>query len=419
MRVQTCCRPPKDFPQPLRLLENCMSAFLMTALLLTAPAHAGEKALEDRIGNSSIKFLDGAVPLPPAKVVVAWGIPDFGAQMAGYAQLDGVMAGLNKAAEASLLEKRGGRDEGPVDLADPGDGDIPAIFIRDFEKMEIVWNKTVAGDATFVVRSPAGARLTLGCDYRVELYMNGDKSGLTNPEGVSHSKDKLEEAVQRINKNQAAGINSGWQLVRCADEQPLLHGEMGLALTSLRMRGDMTSALASDYAETSEARAAYAALSDDILAWRKAGASAEPGAALAGIRPATTGAFASPVRADGTRANWEMLFVTAEVSKGAVKTLAKQLPGRDGKLAQKATEVGTEMVGNAVSSKITENLPADHYFDSACDLVVWMDAAYVHRPDYQAIVATAKQAYPEVGTDYRQCLMEKARERGEAGLEAP
>jgi hypothetical protein len=98
-----------------------------------------------------------------------------------------------------------------------------------------------------------------------------------------------------------------------------------------------------------------------------------------------------------------------------MSSLGAEKGGFVGKVVGKSSE----FVGDAAVRKITSTLPADHYLSDVCDLVAWMDASYVHRPDYKKLMGLTALAYEDAGTYYHRCLMEKAEERRAAGTLPP
>ena len=222
-----------------------------------------------------------------------------------------------------------------------------------------------------------------------------------------------------------------WRIERCSDGGEVAAADMVFTRTfrwwmldffdryKVTMGDDPVGALAADFAETERARAKHQKLVADVEAWRHKGVDLAAGGKIAGVTPADSGAFASPVRADGTLDHWDNRLMAGELAGTAVEEATKaglQKVVGTGKVGQTVANTGGALVGGATQRAVERDLPADHYFADLCSAVVWVDAAYAHRPDYRQIVQAMVAAYPDLDSGYSVCLTEGAAERKARGV---
>lgn len=311
-----------------------------------------------------------------------------------------------------------------LDLADRG---ASGPLRREQEALSAGFSAGVQGKAQWVVHSPGSTFMTLGCDYRLELW-DGQLATRDVLTPAATSKPTVGRLFDALTETLATTMDEGgqayppeWQLVRCADNVVVGGGRVRrrIVVEGLKVKGDLTGVLAADAVASQSVRSEYKALSEDVAAWRAAGTTAPMGASMAGITPTGEGDFASPVQSNGKRAKWERQLAVGQLGGKVAATALQGATAGAGRLGQTAADLGAGIVEGVVKNKMADNLPADHYFDSACELIVWMDAAYSHRPDYIDILSTAESVYPDLRKDYQPCLLDAARDREAAGLSPP
>jgi hypothetical protein len=139
------------------------------------------------------------------------------------------------------------------------------------------------------------------------------------------------------------------------------------------------------------------------------------GPALVGIVPQSRGPYASPYMADGRLASWGTTLAGGEVAgqlagaaagvaaDAAIDQVSGSIPyigGLLGAAAKKGVKDGTS---NAVEKLVTKNLDADYYFNTPCDLAVYMHLSYGTRADYVNALQAVFQVYPDVAQQHATC----------------
>lgn len=371
-----------------------------------------------------------AQPAPPARVVVVPPRAGLGlSELGKAAHMDSAGAALDKAASrlaegaSKQAQKLAGNTAAAMGTA-PGAAAVGVLGAQlggHAEKkrqwFEDAFSQAISGEAQVRVVDPLIGIATVDCDYRMvfddppeEAGRKGSRGGMVKASG------KLYGAA--LGKATATGE---WRVERCWDGSTVAAGDMHFKRTfrwwmldvfdryKVKLGADPVGAMAADYLETEAARTTHGKRIAAVQQRRAAGAQAEPGSRLAGIAPREAGSFASPVRADGTLARWDNRMLAGDLAGAAVEEAAKagiQKVAGKGKLAKTAAEMGGALAGGLTASAITKKLPADHYFEDACSLAVWLDAAYAHRADYRDILRATTAAYTELEGDFAGCLLQ-------------
>ncbi|HCH66407.1 MAG TPA: hypothetical protein DFR83_26625 [Deltaproteobacteria bacterium] len=365
-----------------------MQAVLLNVLLAGSTAQAG---------RHQIKLKEDTATSLPDVVVVVTGLP------------------LTSRPKDEIA--RAAASEVPVDFLSPGDKGIhpkqKALATSVEEAFESAWS----GDAKWKVMSLAASRADISCDYRLELWDGQPQTAqVLTP---SDAKKQNLAASLALNALSVSEREGRWQLVSCIDDEPLEHGKYRFGGRTLLLKGDVSGILARHANETVAERNIAKGLQADIAAWRKAGQNTKSGSSMVGITPAAEGGFVSPVMATGEKASWEKVLISGVVAGALVESAVVSVVGDQNGLLGRASEKGAELAGGLVEQKITSKLPGDHYFDTACEMVAWVDASYSHRPDYKQLVHAMGLAYKSAAAGYHRCLVEQAAERRASGIEAP
>jgi len=291
-------------------------------------------------------------------------------------------------------------------------------------------SRGIDGEATYRVVSHTEALTALDCDYTLVMQTKakGKAAGMAPVPDLINPYVRTTKLSGRILG--VHGSKGAWSLARCSDGTSLGEGDLKYVSRrlwwmldlkrrhTLKLKGDPMGGLAQDAVGGTKDSGWTA----DVAAWRAAGVGAEPGASLAGRTPLEKGAYASPFKANGELARWDLKLVlgeaagaaTEEATKAAVRKVAGSTATTDA-----LGKVGGAIAGGLVKRAITAKLKADHYFDDVCDLAVYMDAAHAHRADYLLGLHAAGLVYPELSAQYRSCLQQASEARHAAGLDAP
>lgn len=374
---------------------------------------------------------------PPARLVVVppqggLGLAElgesagFGAAGAALDSATGKLAeGVGKAttdAAHRAAEKAGSKEGGHLaaSVLEKGAG-LGEHAEKKRQWFEDAFASAIGGEAEVHVVDPIVGRSVVDCDYRLRFEeAHGKRASAMKASG------KLYRTALGGQK-----IKGSWAIERCADGTEVASDDMKFVRTfrwwmldffdryTFEMDADPVGAMASDYAATEAVRARHRQLAADIEAWRHKGPGLAAGDAIAGIEPASSGDFASPVRADGSLDRWDNRLMAGElvgtVAQEATKAGLEKVVG-GGKVGHTVAETGGALVGGVTERAIVKDLPADYFFGDLCSAVAWTDAAYAHRADYRDIVRAMTAAYPELNDGYGACLIEAAATRSSSGV---
>ena len=394
---------------------------------LSRPALVAGLVLLAGVGCSraKVRLAEAGAAAPPVHLVVIPPAATLGlAELGQAAHMDGAGAALEDAAgrlaegvgkasskaaqgAAEKLEgKVGGKLGGTVLQAGAGLG-------QHAEKkrgwFEAAFSGALGNEARVTVVDPLLGLAAVDCDYRLRFTTSAGKGGAVRSSG------KLYGAA--LGRSKTKG---DWTIERCGDGAEVATGAMTHTRTfrwwmldffdryRLRLAEDPIGAMAADHEAAGTVHDRHRTAVANIEGWRAAGAAAAPGAKLAGLRPKESGDYASPVRADGTLARWDNRALAGELAGAAVEEATRaglQKVTGSGKLGKTVADVGGGLAGGLTSRAITKKLDADHHFDDACALAVWIDAAYAHRPDYRDVLRATTAVYPELETGFAGCLV--------------
>jgi hypothetical protein len=132
--------------------------------------------------------------------------------------------------------------------------------------------------------------------------------------------------------------------------------------------------------------------------------------------PAITGArYASPYLSSGALADWAARLAAGEAlgalagdlaSKATSKAIdqaASRVPYVGGLLAASAKKAVEQKTEQAVLSAFKASLPADQWFASPCELVIWMKNTHGQRADFAGAKVAVSTLYPDVGAAWDGC----------------